>query len=101
MECLHFTLGDQLRLSIYSIDNWQKDVNHLIQACASPIQTASPSNLPYNPSQLTFGMDMIFRQQAKVDWQLLKLQYRQQATANNKKENQTRIHHVYMLKTKY
>jgi hypothetical protein len=30
---------------------------------------------------------MIFRQQAKIDWQLLKCQRHTQAIANNKKEN--------------
>ena len=33
IEQLHLTLGDQLRTAIYNIDNWQEDVNHLIQAC--------------------------------------------------------------------
>jgi hypothetical protein len=33
----------------------------------------------------------------KVDWQLLKLQRRRQAIANNKKENQTRIPHDYKV----
>jgi hypothetical protein len=97
VERLHLTLGDQLRVSIYLIDDWHEDVNHLLQACAWAIRTTSPSNSPYNPSQLAFGMDMIFRQQVKIDWQLLKLQRRRQAIANNKKENQTRIPHDYKV----
>ena len=51
--------------------------------------------MPHNPSQLIFGMDMIFRQQAKIDWQLLKNKRRVQAIANNKKENKNRIPHEY------
>jgi hypothetical protein len=43
--------------------------------------------MPHNPSQLIFRMDMIFRQQAKIDWQLLKNKRRVQPIANNKKEN--------------
>jgi hypothetical protein len=42
-------------------------------------------------------MDMIFRQQAKIDWQLLKRQRRVQAIANNKKENKNRVSHDYII----
>ena len=42
-------------------------------------------------------MDMIFCQQAKIDWQLLKRQWREQAIANNKKENKNRIPHEYKI----
>ena len=42
-------------------------------------------------------MDMIFRQQVKVDWQILKLQRCRQAIANNKKENQTCVVHDYKV----
>ena len=72
VERLHLTLGDQLRTSIYSIDDWHEDINHLLQSCAWAIRTTVPSNTPHNPSQLVFGMDMIFRRQANIDWQLLK-----------------------------
>jgi hypothetical protein len=65
VECLHLTLGDQLGTSIYSIDDWHDDINHLLQSCAWAIRTTVPSNIPHNPSQLVFGMDMIFRQQDK------------------------------------
>ncbi|KAL7477264.1 hypothetical protein ACHAW6_004570, partial [Cyclotella cf. meneghiniana] len=97
VERLHLTLGDQLRTSIYSIDNWHEDVNHLLQSCAWAIRTTVPSNTPHNPSQLVFGMDMIFRQQTKIDWQLLKRQRRNQAIANNKKENKNRVPHDYKV----
>jgi hypothetical protein len=68
VERLHLTLGDQLRTSIYSIDDWQEDINHLLQSCAWAICTTLPSNASYNPSQLVLGVDMILRQQAKIDW---------------------------------
>ena len=97
VEHLHLTLGDQLRVSIYSIDHWHEDVNHLIQACAWAIRTTVPLNVPYNPSQLIFGMDIIFHQKVKVDWQLLKEQRRNHAIANNKKENKNRIQHDYKV----
>ena len=87
IERLHLALGDHLRVSIYSIDDWHEDVNQLIQACGWVIRTTSPSNLPYNPSQLAFGMDMIFRQHIKIDWQILKLQRRRQAIANDDKKS--------------
>ena len=97
VERLHLTLGDQLRVSMYSMDNWHEDVNHLIQACAWAIRTTVPSNIPYNPSQLTFGMDMIFRQKIKVDWQLLKEQRCNQSVANNRKENKNCLKHNYKV----
>jgi hypothetical protein len=42
-------------------------------------------------------MDMIFRQQAKIDWQLLKRQRCLQAITNNKKENKNRKAHEYKI----
>ena len=33
VQQLHLTLSDHLCVSIYSIDNWHKDVNYLLQAC--------------------------------------------------------------------
>jgi hypothetical protein len=68
VERLHLTLGDQLRTSLYSGDRWQEDVNVLIQACAWANRTTVSSSMPYNSSQLTFGMDMIFRQKVKIDY---------------------------------
>ena len=97
VEWLHLTLRDHLRTSIYSINNWSKDINHLLQSCAWAIRTTVPSNAPHNPSQLIFRMDMIFRQQAKIDWQLLKHQRCKQAIANNRKENKNRRMHEYKI----
>jgi hypothetical protein len=98
VERLHLTLGDQLHTSINSIDDWHEDINHLLQSCACAIRTTVPSNAPYNPSQLVFGVDMIFCQQAKIDWQLLKCQCCTQAIANNKKENENRTPHDYKVR---
>jgi hypothetical protein len=97
VERLHLTLGDHIRTSIYSMENWQDDLNHLLQSCAWAIRTTVPSNAPHNPSQLVFGIDMIFRQQTKVDWQLLKRQRRNQSIINNKKENKNRVPHEYKI----
>ena len=65
---LHFTLGDQLHTSIYTIDDWHDDVNNLNRACTWAIWTTVPFNSPHNPSQLAFGMDMIFRKHMKINW---------------------------------
>ena len=40
---------------------------------------------------------MIFCQKVKIDWALLKKQRRDQALANNKKENRTRRTHTYQV----
>ena len=42
-------------------------------------------------------MDTIFRQKALIDWQKLKELRRQQAVANNRKENKSRIPHQYSI----
>ena len=42
-------------------------------------------------------MDMIFRQQAKIDWQLLKHQPLIQDIVNDKKENKNRVPHDYKV----
>ncbi|KAL7476881.1 hypothetical protein ACHAW6_002712, partial [Cyclotella cf. meneghiniana] len=39
---LHLTLGNQLRTSIYSINNWHENVNHLLQSCVLAIPTKYP-----------------------------------------------------------
>ncbi len=90
-------IGDQLRTSLYEGDDWKEDNVTLIQACTWAIRTATPSNSPYSPSQLAFGMDMIFRQKIMVDWALLKKLRRSQTTANNDKENKKRRHHEYKI----
>ncbi|KAL7484109.1 hypothetical protein ACHAW6_009750 [Cyclotella cf. meneghiniana] len=97
IERLHLTLGDNLRTSIYSDNDWQDDIDHLIQAVAWALHTTTQSNIPYNPGQLTFGMDMIFCQKIKVDWQLLKEKRRLQAIVNNDKENRNRRQHEYKV----
>ena len=61
---LNLTIGDQLRMSLYQGDDWEEDITTLIQACAWAIRTTTPSNSPVTQCQLTFGMDMIFRQKA-------------------------------------
>jgi hypothetical protein len=60
IECLHLTLGDSLCTSIHSDNDWQDDTDHLIQVVGWALRTTTPSNIPYNPGQMTFGMDMIF-----------------------------------------
>ncbi|KAL7474511.1 hypothetical protein ACHAW6_000485, partial [Cyclotella cf. meneghiniana] len=97
IERLHLTIGDQLRTSLYQGDNWEEDVEALIQACTWAIRTTTPSNSPFTPSQLTFGMDMIFRQKAKIDWALIKKQRHERSEANNKKENHGRCEHTYKV----
>jgi hypothetical protein len=89
VECLHLTLDGPFCTSIYSIDDWHKDINHLLQSCAWA--------MPDNSSQLVFGMYMIFREQAKIDGQLLKCQQHVQAIANKKKENKNCVPHEYKI----
>jgi len=95
IERLHLTLGDQLRCTTFKGTNFLDDVNIIVQACAYAARAAVPSNNPYSPAQLTFGMDMLFRQRVVIDWEKLKRARQEQATANNAKENKKRIEHNY------
>jgi sporulation-control protein spo0M len=56
-----------------------------------------PAKLAIQSQPLTFGMDMIFRQHARTNWKMLKLQHCRQAIANHDKENQTCITHNYKV----
>ena len=78
VEHLHITIRNQLRTSLYQGDNWEEDIATLIQACAWAIRTTTPSNSALTPGQLTFGMDMIFWQKAKINWALIMQQGRKQ-----------------------
>ncbi len=97
IERLHLTLGDQLRCTTFEGSHFLEDVNTIVQACAYAVRTTIPSNSPYSPAQLTFGRDMIFRQQIIVDWENIKQQRLQQAAANNDKENKKRVEHTYSV----
>jgi hypothetical protein len=51
-------------MSIYSEGNWKDDIDNLIQAVTRALHTTTPSNMPYNPGQLTIDTYMIFHQKA-------------------------------------
>ena len=95
IERLHLTLGDQLRTSVYELDSWHEDIDALIQAIAWALCTTVPSNVPYSPGNLAFGMDMIMRLNIKINWALLKEKCRCMEVANNTKENRGRLIHQY------
>jgi hypothetical protein len=97
VERANLSIGDQLRIRKFDIENWEEDVTRILQAVAWAINTTTPSNMPYSPGQLVFGMDMIFRQKVKIDWSLIKEERRRQTVANNAKENKTRIEHEYKV----
>jgi hypothetical protein len=71
VECLHSTLEDQLRTKILGKDFVGK-VDYLIQIALFANRATTPSNCAYSPSQLTYGVDMIFRQRILIDWVALK-----------------------------
>jgi hypothetical protein len=70
-------------------------MNTLIQAVAWALRTTVPSNSPYSPGQIAFGMDMIMRLGCNIDWHLLKERRRRQGIANNEKENKNHLIHQY------
>ena len=51
------------------------------------IRAATPSNCAYFPSQLAYGVDMIFHQQVHINWLELKATRQKQSVSNNAKEN--------------
>jgi hypothetical protein len=60
-------------------------------------QAKTPSNCTYSPSQLAYGVDMIFRQKIVINWVALKAVPQNQAIANNAKENKKRLGHIYKV----
>ena len=85
VERLHSTLEDQLRTKILGED-FVGEVDYLIQIALFANRATTPSNCAYSPSQLTYGVDMIFRQKILIDWVALKQVRQLQAVANNAKE---------------
>ena len=96
VERMHLILGDALRTTVFEED-FSDDLDTLVQACAYSLRTTVPSNLPYSPSQLAFGCDMIFRHRVKIDWEMIKHKRSKQALANNTKENKKRVDHEYQV----
>ena len=96
IERIHLTLGDALQSTIFEED-FEGDLDTLVQACAWALRSTVPSNNPYSPGHLAYGCDMIFRQRVKIDWEMLKQKRSQQAVANNTKENKKRVEHEYKV----
>lgn len=59
--------------------------------------TTVPSNILFSSGQMVFVIDMIYYQNASVDWQVIKEKHRVQAIGNNCKENKTCITHEYKV----
>ena len=97
VERANLSIGDQLRIRKFNIEHWEEDAVHMLQAVAWALNTTTPSNMPYSPGQLVFGMDMIFRQKVKIDWAIIKKERRRQTVANNRKENKTRLEYEYKV----
>ena len=95
VERMHLILANQLRVRVLEEDTWLDDADLILQNCAWALRTTVPSNVPHAPGTLAFGMDMIYRNQIKVDWELLKRERVKQHIANNIKENRSRREHKY------
>jgi hypothetical protein len=61
------------------------------------IRAATPSNCAYFPSQLAYGVDMLFCQQIHIDWLELKPKRQKQSMANNEKKNKKQLEHTYKV----
>ena len=93
---MHLVVGDALRTTVFQED-FEGDLDTMVQACAWSLRTTVPSSSPYSPAHLAFGCDMIFRHRVKIDWEMLKQKRSQQALANNTKENKKRVEHEYQV----
>jgi hypothetical protein len=96
VERLHSMLEDQLCTKILDEDFVGK-VDYLIQIALFANQVTTPSNCAYLPSQLAYGVDMIFRQKIQINWVALKQARQLQVVANNAKENKKRLDHIYKV----
>lgn len=66
IECIHLALHDQLCTETFSLNKFREQLDTILQATAWAIHSTFPSNIPCSPSQMMFGIDMIFRQKANV-----------------------------------
>jgi hypothetical protein len=64
------------------------EVDYLIQIALFANRATTPSNCAYSPSQLTYGVDMIFRQKIVINWVALKAVCQNQAIANKPQREQ-------------
>jgi hypothetical protein len=71
VECLHSTFEDQLQTKILGKD-FVREVDYLILIALLSNRVTTSSNCAYSPSQLAYGVDMIFRQKVLIDWVALK-----------------------------
>ena len=71
IEQVHLTIGDQLRMITFEGSDFHDELDQIIQVIALSFCTTVPSNLPYSSAKLVFGMDMIFRQKAVIDWEMI------------------------------
>ena len=92
---MHLTLANQLRIKVLDEDSWTEEADFIVQSCAWALRTTVPANVPHAPGTLAYGMDMIYRQQIKIDWEFLKRKRVKQHIANNLKENRNRREHKY------
>ncbi len=95
IERIRAPLADQLRCTTFKGSNWIDDLDTIIQACAFALRATVPSNAPYSPAQMAFGVDMFFHQKAIIDWEKLKKLRQQQAESNNSRKNKKRTQHTY------
>lgn len=85
IKLLHLTIGDHLCTWLSTMGIIGKKTDTLIQSCSWAIHTTTPSKSPLTLVQPSLGMNIIFFQEAKINWTLIKKQQCKQMIANNKK----------------
>mmetsp|Transcript_34288 Transcript_34288/g.72143 ORF Transcript_34288/g.72143 Transcript_34288/m.72143 type:complete len:108 (-) Transcript_34288:8-331(-) len=71
VEQVQLIIAEQLRVKIFKDkDNFEGELENIIQSCAYGVQTTTPAQAPYLLAELVFGHDMLSRQRVIVDWEL-------------------------------
>ena len=97
IECLHLTLADALRASIFEGDGWWLEIEHALQSIAGLFRTTISSTLPCSLGTLAFNHGTIVQTKAKVDWELIKKLKWNFMVKNNAKENSQRTNHQHAV----
>jgi transposase InsO family protein len=99
IERVHQVLGNSLRTfelekeDLSEIDPW----GYFLSSAAWAIRSTFHTTLRATPGQLIYGRDMLLNTQFKANWANIRKQKQDIINKNNRKENSTRILHLYSV----
>ena len=100
LERIHQTLGNivrTFRLHDQSDLTASDSLEGILAAAMFALRSTYHTTLQATPAQLVFGRDAIHNIQFQADWSAIKARKKQRITANNKRENRSRINYQYTV----